>query len=841
MTDQNKSGTKKRRASRTAVSSYKSKPAASQSSSAGKKKKKTSPQKTKPKTPRTKKPENMGLEEWQRTLRREFGEVQDFKMENIGTETFFSEFMIENPDTGGKYRVAIRGERPGDNYCSCPDFAVNTLGTCKHIEFTLTKLRKKRGAKKAFKQGFHPPYSSVFLRYGMKREVVFRKGTEIPSRLNALADKYFDENCVLRPESFFSFDEFLKQASKIDHELRCYEDALDYIARVRDQRSLREKIDKAFSKGEESKAFQNLLKIPLYNYQKKGALFAARAGRSILADEMGLGKTIQAIAAVEILARLAGVERVLVICPASLKHQWQDEIERFSGRSCSVVEGGVLKRRQIYDSECFYKLLNYELVHRDEENIKRWSPDMIILDEAQRIKNWKTRTAQHVKKLDSQYAIVLTGTPLENRLEELHSVTEFVDRFHLGPRFRFLHEHQLTDEAGMIVGYKNLASVSGTLSPILIRRSKSEVLEELPERLEKKYFVEMTSQQKQHHEENRETVARLVAKWRRFHFLSETEQRIMMNCLQNMRMSCNSTYLLDKETDHGLKTDELMSLLSDVFEDPDAKAVVFSQWLGTHELIIRRLQDKGWDYSYLHGGVPSPKRKELVRRFREEPDCRLFLSTEAGGVGMNLQSASVVINMDLPWNPAVLEQRIGRVHRLGQHRPVRVVNFIAENTIEHGMLSLLNFKKSLFSGVLDGGQDEVFLGGSRLKRFMESVEKVSDNIPEGASITARPPVEEATKEQAASGPAAEAAPSPSEQAWMDVANAGLALVNKLFQALDTEGRNEDQKEQQQAFKMPDVKDMIERDEAGRSYFKFPMPEPQSLKKIADLLYKMSGE
>lgn len=169
---------------------------------------------------------------------------------------------------------------------------------------------------------------------------------------------------------------------------------------------------------------------------------------------------------------------------------------------------------------------------------------MIILDEAQRIKNWKTRRAQSVKKLDSKYALVLTGTPLENRLEELHSIVEFIDRFHLGPMFRFLAEHQHVDEDGRVIGYRNLSRIAESLEPILVRRTKNEVLKELPERLEKNYFVPMTDEQMKHHEENQETVARIVAKWRRLGFLSETDQRMLMIALQNMRMSCNSTYLL---------------------------------------------------------------------------------------------------------------------------------------------------------------------------------------------------------------------------------------------------------------------------------------------------------
>ncbi len=146
--------------------------------------------------------------------------------------------------------------------------------------------------------------------------------------------------------------------------------------------------------------------------------------------------------------------------------------------------------------------------------IREWAPDLIILDEAQRIKNWKTRTAQSVKKLPSEYTIVLTGTPLENRLEELHSIVEFVDRFRLGPLFRFLADHQHVDDNGRIVGYRDLSGISKTLRPVLLRRSKQEVLQELPERLDKRFFVPMTFEQTKHHNENGDMAARIAAKWR---------------------------------------------------------------------------------------------------------------------------------------------------------------------------------------------------------------------------------------------------------------------------------------------------------------------------------------
>ena len=384
------------------------------------------------------KPEDMPLEQWQIALRRQFAQKQNFRLKNTGDEPVFSEFIVTNPQTKGEYRVAIRGQRIGDNYCSCPDFEVNTLGTCKHIEFTLAKLQRKRGGRKALTEGFQPAYSEIYLRYGAKREVIFKAGTECPQSLLELASCYFDDYGILKPRAYEEFDAFIRQTGGSEHDLRCYEDTIRFIARVRDQDNLKRRIDEAFPRGISSTTFRKLLKAPLYPYQRTGALFAARAGRSLIADDMGLGKTIQAIAAVEILARTVGLERVLIVSPTSLKYQWKQEIEKFCERSVEVVEGFIAKRAGLYASDSFYKITNYDVIHRDIELIHNWAPEMIILDEAQRIKNWKTRRAQSVKKLDSRYAIVLTGTPLENRLEELHSIVEFVDRFHLGPMFRFL-------------------------------------------------------------------------------------------------------------------------------------------------------------------------------------------------------------------------------------------------------------------------------------------------------------------------------------------------------------------------------------------------------------------
>ncbi|NLF32110.1 MAG: DEAD/DEAH box helicase [Planctomycetes bacterium] len=780
---------------------------------------------------RLRKPEEMSLEAWQIALRRQFAADQAFRLRNVGDEPIFSQFEVTNPQTRRTYRVAIRGEGLGVNYCSCPDYAVNTLGTCKHIEFTLNALRRRRGAKAAFARGFQPPYSEVYLRYGARRDVVFRAGSQCPEALGRLAARFFGDDGVLPPTHYGRFHQFLagSAADACDgHEVRCYDDALEFVSQARDRAERIRRIDKAFPDGAADGALDRLVKARLYPYQRAGALFAARAGRCLIADDMGLGKTLQAIAAAEILARHAGVSRVLVICPTSLKHQWKREIERFTDRSAVVVEGLLPRRTALYGAEAFYRIVNYDVIHRDLEAIGRNRYDLIILDEAQRIKNWKTRAAQAVKKLDADHAIVLTGTPLENRLEELHSIVEFVDRHRLGPLFRFLAAHQHVDDTGRVIGYRRLDDITATLEPILVRRTRQAVLEDLPERLEKRFFVPMTDQQMAHHEENREIVARIVQKWRRYGYLSEIDQRRMTCALQNMRMSCDSTYLLDKQTDYGHKADELATLIAEVLEDREAKVVVFSQWLGMHELIIRRLARRKLDHVLFHGGVPGPKRKDLVHRFREDPDCRLFLSTDAGGVGLNLQHASVVANMDLPWNPAVLEQRIGRVHRLGQHRPVRVVNFVARGTIEEGMLGLLAFKQSMFAGVLDGGQKEVFLGGTRLKKFMESVEKA----------TAAPPAALDEPTAPTAPPAAAAGAAASNQAALnalgDLLTAGAAALREMSRSLAGEARRPEGPQ-------PASRRLIERDEAtGQTYLKLPLPQGDAMGALVGLLQAALG-
>ena len=311
--------------------------------------------------------------------------------------------------------------------------------------------------------------------------------------------------------------------------MRAYDDALDFVAGRRDADRRAAKLEQLFPRGAADPKLLALLKVPLYPYQAEGALFAVRAGRALIGDDMGLGKTIQAIAATEILARHFGVSKVLVICPTSLKYQWQSEITRFSGRqgenAARVISGGRAQRQKDYALDDFCKITNYEKLKPDLDLIAAWAPELVIVDEAQRVKNWNTIAARALKRIDSSYAIVLTGTPLENKLEELISIVQFVDQHRLGPTWKLLHEHQVKDEAGRVTGYTGLEKIGQTLAPVMIRRRKSEVLRQLPSRTDQNLLVPMTEMQMVYHQENADVVAKIVQRWRKTRFLSDKDQR----------------------------------------------------------------------------------------------------------------------------------------------------------------------------------------------------------------------------------------------------------------------------------------------------------------------------
>ena len=335
----------------------------------------------------------------------------------------------------------------------------------------------------------------------------------------------------------------------------------------------------------------------------------------------------------------------------------------------------------------------------------------------------------------SRYALVLTGTPLENKLEELYSVVQFVDGRRLGPAFRFLSEHRQINENGKLIGYRNLDQVREKLTPILLRRRRDQVLKDLPPRTDKIFRVPMSPEQSEYYGDQQKIVAALVRKLERQGWLSPVDQQRMLCAIQNMRMLCDSTFLYDKETEVSPKLDELREILRELVFDEERKVVIFSEWEKMNLQVGALLDKMKIGYISLHGGIPTRRRGQLIARFRDQADLKVFLSTDAGGVGINLQAASAVINIEPPWNPAHLEQRIARVHRMGQVRPVLAIHLLTENSIEERVWETIRLKKELFKDLFDGAGSEVSFEQLGRRSMIESLKAI---VPESAAPITEP-------------------------------------------------------------------------------------------------------
>lgn len=687
-------------------------------------------------------PEGMSFEDWQRGLRRLAAEKESFGI--YAPEHPGDSFIVSSAKSGSKYRVEYYGPHSGFNRCECMDFKTSRLGTCKHIEAVSLAANGRFAAKK----WSEPDNTYVYVDYVDGRKIKIRRGKFVQAGLETLISEYFNADGVIKDAACDPSD-FIRKADALDSAFVWEEDALNLVIEARAGEHRQKIIEEKYAKSD----FGGLLRTRLMPYQADGVRFAFSGGRTINADEMGLGKTVQAIATAELLKREGLVETVVVICPTSLKYQWLSEIKRFTESSAMVVEGDLLKRRnQLNNTDVFYKICSF---HAMANNIKAGfmpEADLVIYDELQRLKNRETKMGKLLRKMRSQYVLALSGTPLENRLDELYSVTQFVDQYLLGPLYKFNDETTIKNDLGKVTGYQNLHSVADKLSNILIRRRKADVKLQMPSRTDTNLFVPLTKEQRAMHDDFQGQVAMLIYKWRRQRFLSENDRKRLLLHLSKMRMVCDSTFILDQKSRHDTKVDELMAIIANLLSNKDGgKAVIFSQWERMLRILAQQLEGEGIDFCFLHGGVPSEKRKDLIDRFREDHACRIFLSTDAGATGLNLQSASLLVNVDLPWNPAVLEQRIARIYRLGQENPVQIINMVASDTIEERMLSTLDFKSNMAAGILDGGADVVFFENKKFNKIIEVVDDMfnagsedsGSNRPEGDDIRSLHPERQA--------------------------------------------------------------------------------------------------
>ena len=676
--------------------------------------------------------------------RRQRAAEESFWIKNLeAVFPVFSNFEVGS-QKGGRYSVELRDLSTRQFACTCVDFRINGLGTCKHVEATLLYLGRKSRA--ALKNAIHD---------GSGRFDVVPDRTEGTLRLIAGSEpipavlrRWFNRGGELVSDNFEkSVLELCELRATRLPQLRISQEVAPWLeaqARAEDRVQLRREYEAKVQSGEWP-AQETL--VPLFPYQREGMLHLAFTERALLADEMGLGKTIQAIAACALAKRLGKARRVLIVTPASLKSEWEEQIQRFTSLPYQLVFGPRHERLKAYqhagaDTEDapFFTVVNYEQMLQDSLEVNEHiRPDIVVLDEAQRIKNWSTKTSQAVKRLRSRYAFVLTGTPIENRIDELHSLMDFLDPAVLGPLFRFNREFYDLDERGRPAGYKNLAQLHEKILPYMLRRRKAEVETELPERVVRNHFVPMSHEQESAYQDHEAAVGRLSLIARRRPLRREEQEKLLRE-LAMMRMVCDTVYILDENSRECPKLGELEKILEECCDNVGVKVIIFSEW-ERMLLLVQELCDKlKIGYAWHTGSVPQLRRRGEINAFKNDPACRVFLSTDAGATGLNLQIASVVVNCDLPWNPAKLEQRIARAWRKHQTQTVTVINLVSEKTIEHRMLDTLANKQALADGVLDlqGDLDKIaFKSGGQA--FLSRLEQIlTPNIQKPAAETAQP-------------------------------------------------------------------------------------------------------
>jgi ERCC4-related helicase len=656
--------------------------------------------------------------------RRQRAREESFVITNTDARhPIFSNFRVKSA-SGLTYSVEIRGLSGQQCACDCVDFRTNGLALCKHTEAVLLYLQARH--KKLFNSAETAGSNRIEVTVDAEADTLCVLNGH--SKLSYAVGKWFDADGHLLDDSPETALNSLQRLCDSDHsQIRISQEVepwLENRRRVAECRQLRHEYELKVQSGEWP---AHETTVPLFPYQREGMLHLAFTERALLADEMGLGKTIQAIAACALLHRLGQARRVLVVTPASLKTEWEEQIRKFTTLEYKIVFGSKARRLKTYDQNAatpFFTIVNYEQMVADTLDVNaRLTPDVVVLDEAQRIKNWSTKTAQAVKRLHSRYAFILTGTPIENRIDELHSLMDFLNPAVLGPLFRFNRDFYELDERGRPIGCRNLDLLHDRIKPFMLRRRKVDVETELPERTDHNHFVPLHDLQKQNYAVHEQQVMKLVNLAQR-RPLTKQEQEKLQRELAMMRMICDTNYILDPEDRTCPKLGELEKLLEDCGEN-DAKVIVFSEWERMLELVRDLCEQRDLGHAWHTGSVPQQRRRAEINSFKDDPGCRVFLSTDCGATGLNLQNASVVINCDLPWNPAKLEQRIARAWRKHQTRPVTVFNLISENTIEHRMLETLAVKQTVAMSVLDnpGEVKEIKLRSGR-QAFVERLQQL---------------------------------------------------------------------------------------------------------------------
>ncbi len=421
-----------------------------------------------------------------------------------------------------------------------------------------------------------------------------------------------------------------------------------------------------------------VLPAPLRAYQWQGVHFLLSSHAALLSDEMGLGKTVQTAVALQLLLRADSTARALVVCPSSVCLNWQQEMNRWCPKAATRrIQGDAEDRRAHYLLPFRTWIASYEQLRGDIEFLSRRPPfDVVVLDEAQRIKNAVSLTATTCKRVPRVRSWALTGTPLENRPDDLVSVFAFVKR-------------------GLLLPGQSLSEMHRRMSDHFLRRRKQEVLSELPPILTQDLPIELTNAQRISYAAERSRGRQAIRQAR-----GQSGAAHLLAQITRLKLICN----FDPASDESGKLAALQTIAEET-EERREKLVIFSQYVRSLGKIAARLRVRAPIYTF-HGGLAADERAAVVAAFeKEQGPCVLLISLRAGGVGLNLPSAAVVVLFDRWWNPAVEVQAAHRAHRFGRDTPLHVIRFVTVDTIEERIQEILNGKQALFEAYVEAAED----------------------------------------------------------------------------------------------------------------------------------------
>lgn len=461
----------------------------------------------------------------------------------------------------------------------------------------------------------------------------------------------------------------------------------------------------------EPKSVPKEVKAELRDYQKQGVGWLEQLRtmhlNGVLADDMGLGKTLQAIISLTQYKKEHPKSVSIVVCPTSLVYNWKEEFTKFNAKlKVLPVDGTPQQRKKMISGINKYDIVitSYSLLQKDIEEYQKFNFGYVILDEAQHIKNRATRNAKSVKMLKCAHRLILTGTPIENSLDELWSLFDFLMPGLLSSYDRFVEKYIRSSSQG---DQNKLDNLRRKLSPFILRRMKKDVLSELPPVSEIVYHCHLSDEQrelyKSYAKSAREELAQLVKK----EGFDKVQIHVLATLTRLKQICCHPAIFAKEKPENGdsSKYDMLVELLQTLIEGGH-KTVIFSQYTKMLQIMRKDLQNQGIRFEYLDGATKN--RMSIVKKFNEDPNIPVFLvSLKAGGSGLNLVGADTVIHYDMWWNPAVENQATDRVHRIGQTQSVSAYKLVTMGTIEEKILELQERKKGLVKKVINTDEEAI--------------------------------------------------------------------------------------------------------------------------------------